>query len=247
MSNPSTDATPGANTGEALSFDQQVAQLASTVTRGDDGKYQFPEDASVELKTATRAELRRRDTQAAFTQTSQKAKSLEAENKRLKDLLSKRNPIQLTAEQKDELEELKSEDPDAWRAKLNEYEQAANQRLNQELEEVSTSASSEGELARRQLILDQFLEDNPGLKIDDDVIANDVPPRITKQLENGDITFEKFLDEVKGYLTTSRKVAGSVPGEETKEVNLSSTGGGSNASKTAVSEDIVTSYQNELY
>ena len=45
------------------------------------------------------------------------------------------------------------------------------------------------------------------LKITDDVIQNDIPPRITKQLEQGKINFGEFLNQCGEYMSKGRVVA----------------------------------------
>jgi len=247
MSNPSTtDATlDSSNNGQvALSFAEQVNALASNVQRDEAGKLAFDETTTEELRVATTAEIRRRDTQASYTKLSQTNKTYEVENQELRKRLSNKVAVSLTEEQQEELDTLKYQDPEAWRKQMNDLEVAASNELNAELQEVQTVASRTGEIENRKVILEQFLDANPGFEINDDVIANDVPPRITKKLEDGAITFEAFLTEVKTYLGTPKKAMSS---EASDIPDLGRVGGGATASEAAIATDAITSYANELY
>lgn len=182
-------------------------------------------------------EKRFKDTQAAYTQSRQEIAKLKAE------LAVKDEPkMQLTAEQQDELEDLKYNNPEEWRKKVNDLEKQAdaqfNTKLNEELQKLT-------ELEQRQLTLEAFQLSHPDFHLDDEVIAYDVPKRITKQLETGEINFETFLEEAYQYLTTP-KVVGS-PAKDLDQPNLNKVGGGTTASASATAADIVVSYRNEVY
>jgi len=188
------------------------------------------------------AEKRRRDTQAAYTKSRQELKMLKAEREALEKQVLQ---LDLSVKQTDELEELKFQDPDKWRQEVNRLEEEAKKAKLEALNQATNEAKTKAELEHRLEVLEEFQKAHPEVHIDDEVIANDIPPRITKKLENGEISFEEFLDEVHGYLTTPKKVAA---GEEPpKQVNLGKVGGRDTASEHAVSEDIVASYQNEVY
>lgn len=182
-------------------------------------------------------EKRFKDTQAAYTQSRQEIAKLKAE------LAVKDEPkMQLTAEQQDELEDLKYNNPEEWRKRVNDLEKQAdaqfNTKLNEELQKLT-------ELEQRQLTLEAFQLSHPDFHLDDEVIAYDVPKRITKRLETGEINFETFLEEAYQYLTTP-KVVGS-QAKDLDQPNLNKVGGGTTASASATAADIVVSYRNEVY
>ena len=182
-------------------------------------------------------EKRFKDTQAAYTQSRQEIAKLKAQ------LSVKDEPkMQLTAEQQDELEDLKFNNPEEWRKRVNDLEKQAdaqfNTKLNEELQKLT-------ELEQRQLTLEAFQLSHPDFHLDDEVIAYDVPKRITKRLETGEINFETFLEEAYQYLTTP-KVVGS-QAKDLDQPNLNKVGGGTTASASATAADIVVSYRNEVY
>jgi isoleucyl-tRNA synthetase len=245
MGNPGKDnaATPEDN----VSLEEQL----NTVVKGMEfdektNTYKLPEDIPEHLKLAAIAEKRRRDTQASLTRSRQELKKLEEANKKLQERVLNNVNVNLTEDQLAELEELKYSDPDTWRVRMNEIEKEAKQKAKEALNETFTEAEKVAEMERRQLVLQEFLTRNPGLKIDDDVIANDIPPRITRKLDSGEISFEEFLEESKDYL----KKAGYVIQDTEKTPsapNLGKAGGRTSVSKRVVEEDIVSSYKNEVY
>lgn len=236
------------NEKQPLSFAEKVNQTAKTLTKDDKGNYVFPENISEEEKVAVIAERRRRDTQAAFTTTSQQVKALEAEKAALLKRFGSSTTVELPPEQAEELEELKFSDPEAWRAKLNQYESEAKQKrmseIDEELKQVSTQTLSENETERRKQVLQDFKEANPGFSLDDDVIANDIPPRITKKLETGEISFEAFLQECHTYLKTGKVIKTE---KNLGQPNLSKVGGGSEPDESAMSEDVIASYAKTVF
>lgn len=188
------------------------------------------------------AEKRRRDTQAAYTRGQQELKMLRAEREALEKQIGTLN---LSVQQDEELEELKYKDPDAWRQRINELEQEAVAARQQAISQATAEARRAAELERRAQVLQEFNSEHPDTPITDEVIANDIPPRITNKLEKGEVTFEEFLEEARNYLETPKKVlAGETPPQEP---NLGKVGGRDSASQQAVGGDIVESYQNEVY
>lgn len=213
--------------------EETATQSSSTATEQEqiDWKKKFEE-----------AEKRRRDTQAAYTRGQQELKMLKAEREALEKQIGTLN---LTVKQDEELEDLKFKDPDAWRQRINELEQEAVASRQQAISQATAEARRQAELERRAQVLQEFNAEHPELQITDEVIANDIPPRITNKLERGEVTFEEFLEEAKSYLETPKKVAsGETP---PPEPDLGKVGGRDTASEQAVSEDIVASYQNEVY
>ncbi len=223
------------------SFADQVNKAVSEMTVNDDGLHILPEDLDDNVKVAAEAEKRRRDTQSAFSKSQQKLNVSLAENDRLRALITPQ--LSLTVEQKEELHDLKTNEPDEWRKKLAGYEAEAQKNLDEDLKKVKSESSAEAEVTRRAQVLEDFLTVNPEFTIDNDILTNDIPPRIKNKLESGSATFEEFLIEAKAYLGKNKKVGT----ELNSEPNLNSVGGGSNATSDAVSDDIVKSYEKEVY
>jgi phage terminase Nu1 subunit (DNA packaging protein) len=226
-------------------FAERVNTIAGQTTKGDDGKWQLPEgDDSEEMHYAVVSELRRRDTQSALGKSQHSEQTTALENKALKGKLVSTAQISITAEERTELDELKFSDPDAWRNKMNELETRAADQLTSDLAEVSSEVTQESELIRREKVLTEFNAANPDLQLNDDVIFNDVPPRITNKLKNDEVTFEAYLEEVKTYLGKSKVIKNEANAEQP---NLGKIGGGANAGDAAVSQDIESSYKDETY
>lgn len=188
-------------------------------------------------------EKRFKDTQAAFTRSQQALKEKEAKLAALEKLTQP--SLNLDEATKAELDTLKYEDPDAWRAKVNQLEREAAQKHQETLDEAGRLAAQQAELERRAQVLEEFNSSHPTLQITDEVIQYDVPPRITKKLEDGSISFEAYLEEVHNYLNTPKVI-----GDGNKTLNqpdLTKTGGDSTPTKGAVDIDIAKDYADMVF
>ena len=230
---------------EIQSFEEQVNAATSKMTQDEKGLWQVPKDLPEEVAYAAKLEKRRRDLQSAHAKTSQELDATKAQISKLQTKLKESFTPKLSTDQTEELEDLASSDPEAYRKKMNEYEGAASKAFDDELASLGYDEDQITELATRSQLLTDFLEDNPGLVLNDDVMENDLPPRLKHKLEKGEYTFSQFLEESKKFLTAGKKVAGSE--KEVEEPDLSKAGGGSSASKAAVRGDIEESYINEVY
>lgn len=224
----------------AISETTNVSDAVKLITTDETGNYIFPEgvELSEELKFAATAEKRRRDTQSKFTSTQKSKLALEAENAKLKEALLKQS-VEFTPEQREELNDLKMTDPETWRKKLNEYEASAlkqrEENINSLSNDVKTEAGRQFEETRRQEVLEEFNKAN-GISLTGELLANEVPFRITNKLTEGKINYEDFLEESLKYLTTTKVIAehkvmndpnlghvsgGREPGKSDPEVSLS--------------------------
>lgn len=185
-------------------------------------------------------EKRYKDLQAAYTKSQQELKVTKAKVEALSELATP--GFTLSDDQKTELDELKFSDPDAWRVKVNQLEAEANKAHFDSLSEVEKKAAVEAELERRAQVLADYNQRHPELQITDDVISSDIPPRFTKKLESGEISFETFLEEVHEYLKTP-KVVGSA-NKVLGQPNLSKTGGGETPTRGAIEKDMIAEYKN---
>lgn len=228
------------------SYEDLVNESVKAVTRDDAGKLVFPEGMSKELKFAVTAEIRRRDTQSSYEKAQRKLKTLEAKSLKLEERLLTNVSLDLSDEQREELEELKATDQEAWRNKLNEYEAEAKTKAKGEVDELETLTEAEQEIERREQLLENWLKDNPELDLNDEVIENDLPPRIFKGLEEGKYDFEEFLAKAKEFLTRGTVVKQDEENDDPAS-KLNKKGGSHEVSDHVVDEDIIESYKEELY
>lgn len=219
------------------SFESQVNNLVSTVTRDDAGKIQFPEGTSEALAFAARTEIRRRDTQSSLSQSKAEAARLKAENDQLAtsweaDLLDT-----MTADEQSRLEELKHQDPDKWHAELTALKDSKKTTFQARRQEISTKATQVSETASRQEILAAYEEKYPGV-LTDDHLNNDVPPRLVRQLEEGAVTYKQFLDNCVKYLTSNKAIL--QPDTPPKVPDLSGEpGSGSPSPEAGKNQDVI--------
>ena len=223
-------------------IEQEVNKLIEAVVKDDDGKLVMPEGVSEELSYAAKAEIRRRDTQAAYTKGQQALKALQVEKQKLAKSWEADAVANLSATEQAALDELKSQDPDAWRVKISEMEEAKRTEFKAKCETITADAQSSTELERRQLQLEQYNLDHPTEKLTDEVIANDIPPRITKKLQNGDIQFSQFLEEVAQYLAKGKTLAETAKPPETKSIATAR-----GASQPSEQQQNTTEYNEEIF
>lgn len=242
MAKPDNAASPD-------TFEDRVTQVINQASKGEDGKTRLPEGTPEDVAFAANAELRRRETQSVYTKASQEVARLKAESEALKKLTEGNLRVSLTSDQELELEGLKHTDPEQWRLKANQYEAEARDKHTKEVDERVKNAAQKGvmeaELELRRTVLERYKADNPGFELTDDIIANELPPRISRELANGDITFEEFLQQAKDYLSAGRVVGSGSRASE--EPNLSKAGGDSNPSQDASSKSSQESYDSEVY
>jgi len=190
---------------------EQLNIAVKEVTVNEDGKLQYPTDMDAMTREAVASEKKFRDTQSGYTKSQMANKELEAENQALqKQLAENHMPLELTKDESERLDDLKFSDPEAWRKELNNLEttkiQEAREKLAESTAEVRQQANHSFEQDRRIGQLEEF---NKGREIplDDNVLANDIPPRISNKLANNEITFSDFLAEVDVYLGKQKVVA----------------------------------------
>lgn len=223
----------------------KVNELVSKVTKDDTGKLQFPEDADPALVVAARNEIRRRDTQSSYSKAEQRIKQLELENNQLASSWEQDAAHNLPSEEKARLDELKVQDPEAWRQEITKLEEQNKAKIKEKRETIKQETSKLSELDQRKVDLEEFAQNNPDLAINDDVIANDIPPRITKKLENGTISFKEYLEEVKSYLSKGKVVAKGDKPDATPDFAKSR--GSATPSESAKKGQDKNDYSNEIF
>ena len=249
MSTPATNAATDSpdnsqNVVAEQTFQQQVNEATDNMTQGDDGKWSFPDGLDENVQFAANSERRRRDTQSALAKSNSALAISQEENVGLVKLVKQGKAVHLTPEQTEELQELKFSDPDEWRKRMNDLERVSNDELDTTLSTISTDAKAKGAVGEREILLSAFLDDNPGLFINDEVLQNEIPPRITKALESGEVSFMQFLGNVKDYLQAG-KVIENTPGGN--DPNLADLGGSDTPSDAAQAVDETTSYEDTIF
>lgn len=199
---PDTNGTP--------TFESRVNEVITATTKSEDGKLVLPEGTDEAIAYAAIAEMRRRDTQSAYTKNQQRLKALETENDKLAASWESDAVSKLSNAEQARLEELKVQDPDTWRTEITKLENDKRTQFQEKRQAISQEATNMSELERREAQLAQFNLDNPDIQITDDLINNDIPPRITKLLEDGKIQFDEYLNKVAEYVKKPKKLA---PGE----------------------------------
>ena len=226
-------------------FETKVNTVVSEVKKNDEGKWELPEDLDEAVAYAATAELRRRDTQSAYTKSQQEAASLRKENETLAASYEKDVTAHISTEDKDRLEELKHSYPDKWRSELDKLSATNKSKFAEKRQQIKDTAHKETELERRTRLLEEHNTANPEFALSDDVLENDIPPRFTKELEKGTITFDEFLDKCNNFLGKPKKIQ---EGDKApNDPNFSKSGGGNTPSDEAIKGDIKQSYKNEIY
>ena len=210
-----------------------------------EGKMTWAPDLDPMVQYAANAEIRRRDTQASYTKTNELNIALTSENEQLASTWQAEVAKTLTADQQSELEELKHTDPEAWREKINTYESENANRVATKRTEIKTKASKETEVQQRTRVLEEHNAANPDFALTDDVIDNDIPPRITRKLENGEISFDDFIKESHAFLSKGKTIYQGDKAPD--EPNLSKQSGSSAPTSDAVNASMKESYQKEVY
>lgn len=193
-------------------------------------------------------EKRFKDTQAYATRIAQEKADKERELAELKAELSvlkeaAKPSLTIDKQMQEELEDLKFSDPDAWRTKMNEIEQKSTSEFNSKINEAKQLSAQQLELQRRANILTQFQTDHPDVEFTDELLQLDIPQRIVKKLEKGEVTYEEFLNECYNYVKTP-KVVGST-NKTLEQPNLSKLGGDDTPTKNKSSnQNIIKTYEN---
>lgn len=227
-----------------------VSSLVDAMEQDENGKWQFPEESIKGVDKATlyaaKAERRRRDTQASYTKARQENKKLSTVNEELQNHVLETATVHLSDEQKEELDELKLRDPDEWRNKINEYEEQSRKVLKDKLSDFEKKGQRMSELEIRKAKVEAFTE-STGIKLNDKVIEEELPAAYSKQLEEGKITFDQFLERAQKFLSGQRKIKGADDEPPKPKPNLSQAPGGSKPSEEAQKGDILETYKDEIY
>ena len=223
---------------DSQEIESKIAELLPQLDSAD-----FKEDGiDPVLLFAAKTEKRRRDTQASYTRSQQELKKTQLLSQKMAETLETELVKVLPAQAAAELEELKHQDPDAWRAKITELENTRKSQVQEQLQAIEQEAGNKSELEVRIEQLRAFQEANPTVTINDEVIENDIPPRITKKLETGKISFGEFLEECRVYLAKGKVVdKGDTP------TDIPDLGSASGSSSKPVGKPSKSQYEKEIY
>jgi len=253
MSNPGDSAaaqvsqsTPAAKSPDT--FAQKVNEVAKQLTQGEDGNWKLPENVEADegVLFAATLEKRRRDTESALGRTRQKLKTEEGLRTKLEQRVTSQVQLNLTPEQAEELDDLRVNDVDSWRVRMNELEEEAKASIREELGQDRSSVSQEAELERRETVLKSFNEEHPDVPITDEVLANDIPPRISQKLKEGKITFEDFLQEAYEFIKAPKKIKDTTVDIDS-DPSLSDVGGSANPDPKAVEAQDKDDYKHVVF
>ena len=228
-------------------FESQVTEIVSKASLDESGNLVLPADveASPEVLYAAKLAKRQRDTQSAYTKAQQRNKALEEENKRLASTWESEAVATLSPVDHARLEELKVQDPEAWRKELVAIEDRKRQEFATKRTSISVEVNQQTELERRAAVLEAFAAANPEIVITDSLIEDEVPPRLTKKLEKGELSFEDYLEEVKTYLSKGKKVATTEAADA--DPSFSTARGASSPSRAAVTKQSASDYKKEVF
>lgn len=210
-----------------------------------DGNLPDGVEADEGMLYAVNAERRRRDTQASYTKGQTDNKALQAENDKLAAGWQADVVNTLSATDKARMDELKVQDPEAWREELSKLEEANTTTFQAKRATIKQETSEMTELEQRQADLDAHNAANPDAQITEDVIQNDIPPRIVDALRTGKSTFAEFLEVANKYITTPKAIQRG--DEPAQEPNFAGARGGSDPTDQAKKSQSSDDYSKEIY
>ncbi len=223
-----------------LTLGQRANEVLNSAQLDENNNVILPDDIPADLKEFVVVEKQRRDTQSGYTKGQQRIKELEAAND---SLVTQVTTITFTDDEQAHLDSLKFEDVDKWYLEKQKLEQVklaeAKKLVIATTTEASQNASRNFEMDRRKQVLTEFTE-KTGFTLTDDIIANDVPPRIAKKLEQG-MDFEAWLWDVKNYLDTPKRVENEVV---TNVTNIGEAGSYADTDKVPTDQTLEEMYKN---
>jgi hypothetical protein len=244
----STNTTQAQQSGEQTPEQAVQAQIDTLIGKAIESDKGFVFDAEVlkdvspEIAHAAKTELRLRNTQKQFTKARQEVSVLSNVNTKYKEQLLSNVSLNLSESESKELKTLKINDPEAWRVKITGYEDRSRTALTTALAQIETEGHKATEIELRTAQVNAFNE-TTGLKLTDEIIQNDLPPRYLKDVEEGKSTFSEFLDKAAKFLTKDKVILGANGDDPENEPDLTKMAGSNEPSEQATTGDIIHEYK----
>jgi hypothetical protein len=171
------------------------------------GKFIYPENIDPVLKAAVAATKSFRDTQSSYTKAQQELKALQAEAEALREQVAKyETPTAgLSQEEQQELAELKYTNPDEWYKRMKALETQATQKVEEKFKEVREQAKEKTVQEQRLEAFEKFNETREN-KLTKEMLEFDVPPRWAKEVEEGKLDFDEYLDRAYNFIYGNKTV-----------------------------------------
>lgn len=190
---------------------------------------------------AVTAEVRRRGTERAFTEINKAKIELEAELEVYKSLVP--TDLNISAEKQEQLDVLKYENPDKWFEEMSalkaELQNSFKEQTEKAISEAKQQALVNDSIEARSKTLEEF-NASVSTPLTDEQLQFDIPPRLLKQVESGDLTFKEMLHKAHEYINGPKRVTNP---DMVDEPSFNHTPGGINPNK-ASGVDIAKSYEN---
>ena len=199
---------------------EEVNRYLKEIKVDENGKFIYPEDIDPAIKVAISATKAARDNQSAFSKKEAELKALQAELKALREQVAQSvaPTSHLSQEEQQQLEELKYKDPEAWYRRMRELESTAQQKIDEKLKEVEKKAKEETEVEYRMRRLNEF---NQGREtpVTPEMLELMVPPIYAKQLLEGEIDFDTYLEKAVAFIEGPKTVAKAEEPPKTKDLS----------------------------
>ena len=191
----STPATIDTNPIVIPENEQDFRQLVTSLIvdeQGNPKEIVFPEGTSPAVKMAINAEKSRRQSLAQYTKTAQELALEKARADKAGEVALSNAKDEFTPSEIEELNKLKESDVDAWRVRYNELDAL---RLQRAKEAVTTAMTVDPSTLVNASYEEQLKAFNSTVAkpLTSDELAYDIPPRLTKQLNEGVLTYEEYL------------------------------------------------------
>lgn len=209
-------------------FEDRVNKAVDSADRSGESVV-FADDTPDDIKYAANLAIKAESAENSV-ESSTKVAEIKAEIDKMR-----KQPITDFLENKQDiadLEELKSTDPEAWRVKCNDIERQITEELDKKLQSDLAKLEETKQSSTRTRALAQFNK-RRGKELTLDDVNSIVPNVLTKSLNEGKITFEKWLSEAEAYLdfADSRDTGSNDPetAPDVSKMNKTGTGAGSGA------------------
>ena len=218
----SEDSAP---TEEPQDVTEVINKTLKEIQVDDKGKFIYPEGISPELKAAIAATKSFRDTQSSYTKAQQELKALQAEAEALRSQVAQYEvpTAGLSQEEQNELAELKYTNPDEWYKRMQVLEQQASQKVNEKFDTVREQAKVQTAQQQRIETLERYNEKAEN-KLTPEQLELNTPPLWQKQVLEGEISFEEFLEKAHDFIYADKVIKKP---EVEQSTNLNEVTGGS--------------------